>query len=89
MGARLLPLPKKEKEKKKTSPGRCHRLSSDRISSPSTNYSHPLLTINHRPRHQVVPSGCRAMIGHVTGGRRTDQKPMLKAENANHQFSSG
>uniref|UniRef100_M4F831 Large ribosomal subunit protein uL2 C-terminal domain-containing protein n=1 Tax=Brassica campestris TaxID=3711 RepID=M4F831_BRACM len=32
---------------------------------------------------KIVPSGCRAMIGQVAGGGRTE-KPMLKAGNAYH-----
>ncbi|CAA6673487.1 unnamed protein product [Spirodela intermedia] len=34
---------------------------------------------------KVVPSGCRAMIGQVAGGGRTE-KPMLKAGNAFHKY---
>ncbi|KAJ0481691.1 60S ribosomal protein L8 [Helianthus annuus] len=34
---------------------------------------------------KIVPSGCRAMIGQVAGGGRTE-KPMLKAGNAYHKF---
>ena len=34
---------------------------------------------------QVVPSTCRAMIGQVAGGGRTE-KPMLKAGNSYHKF---
>jgi hypothetical protein len=33
---------------------------------------------------KIVPSGCRAMIGQVAGGGRTE-KPMLKAGNAYHE----
>ncbi|GFS33414.1 ribosomal protein L2 family [Actinidia rufa] len=34
---------------------------------------------------KIVPSGCRAMIGQVAGGGRTE-KPMLKAGNAYHKY---
>nr|DAD46999.1 TPA_asm: hypothetical protein HUJ06_016936 [Nelumbo nucifera] len=34
---------------------------------------------------KVVPSGCRAMIGQVAGGGRTE-KPLLKAGNAYHKY---
>ncbi|CAA2961996.1 60S ribosomal L8 [Olea europaea subsp. europaea] len=34
---------------------------------------------------KIVPSGCRAMIGQVAGGGRTE-KPLLKAGNAYHKF---
>ncbi|KAL0875169.1 hypothetical protein Bca101_024874 [Brassica carinata] len=34
---------------------------------------------------KIVPSGCRAMIGQVSGGGRTE-KPMLKAGNAYHKY---
>ena len=34
---------------------------------------------------QVIPSTCRAMIGQVAGGGRTE-KPMLKAGNSYHKF---
>jgi len=34
---------------------------------------------------RIVPSGCRAMVGQVAGGGRTD-KPMLKAGNAYHKY---
>ncbi|XP_058726272.1 large ribosomal subunit protein uL2-like [Vicia villosa] len=34
---------------------------------------------------KVVPSDCRAMIGQVVGGGRTE-KPVLKAGNAYHKF---
>ncbi|CAL9124510.1 unnamed protein product, partial [Musa textilis] len=34
---------------------------------------------------KIVPSNCRAMIGQVAGGGRTE-KPMLKAGNAYHKF---
>ncbi|KAF4397395.1 hypothetical protein G4B88_027135 [Cannabis sativa] len=34
---------------------------------------------------KIFPSGCRAMIGQVAGGGRTE-KPMLKAGNAYHKF---
>ncbi|XP_059292376.1 large ribosomal subunit protein uL2-like [Lycium ferocissimum] len=34
---------------------------------------------------KIVPSGCRAMIGQVAGGGRTE-KPMLKADNAYHKY---
>ncbi|CAA6656518.1 unnamed protein product [Spirodela intermedia] len=34
---------------------------------------------------KIVPSGCRAMIGQVAGGGRTE-KPMLKAGNAFHKY---
>ncbi|KAG5551793.1 hypothetical protein RHGRI_010022 [Rhododendron griersonianum] len=34
---------------------------------------------------KIVPSGCRAMIGQVAGGGRTE-KPLLKAGNAYHKY---
>ncbi|KAG5556985.1 hypothetical protein RHGRI_007295 [Rhododendron griersonianum] len=34
---------------------------------------------------KIVPSGCRAMIGQVAGGGRTE-KPLLKAGNAYHNY---
>ncbi|KAI5080954.1 hypothetical protein GOP47_0004137 [Adiantum capillus-veneris] len=34
---------------------------------------------------KIVPSGCRAMIGQVAGGGRTE-KPMLKVGNAYHKY---
>ena len=34
---------------------------------------------------KIVPSSCRAMIGQVAGGGRTE-KPMLKAGNAYHKY---
>ncbi|KAK9666544.1 hypothetical protein RND81_14G192500 [Saponaria officinalis] len=34
---------------------------------------------------KIVPSGCRAMIGQIAGGGRTE-KPLLKAGNAYHKF---
>ncbi|KAH7445567.1 hypothetical protein KP509_01G015000 [Ceratopteris richardii] len=34
---------------------------------------------------KIVPSGCRAMIGQVAGGGRTE-KPILKAGNAYHKY---
>lgn len=34
---------------------------------------------------QVIPSTCRAMVGQVAGGGRTE-KPLLKAGNAYHKF---
>ncbi|XVF18007.1 hypothetical protein REPUB_Repub10bG0174500 [Reevesia pubescens] len=34
---------------------------------------------------KVIPSGCRAMIGQVAGGGRTE-KPLLKAGNAFHKY---
>ena len=34
---------------------------------------------------KIVPSGCRAMVGQVAGGGRTE-KPLLKAGNAYHKF---
>lgn len=34
---------------------------------------------------QVLPSTCRAMVGQVAGGGRTE-KPLLKAGNAYHKF---
>lgn len=34
---------------------------------------------------QIIPSSCRAMIGQVSGGGRTE-KPMLKAGNAFHKY---
>lgn len=34
---------------------------------------------------QVLPSTCRAMIGQIAGGGRTE-KPLLKAGNAYHKF---
>ncbi|KAG2266747.1 hypothetical protein Bca4012_075777 [Brassica carinata] len=34
---------------------------------------------------KIVPSGCRAMIGQVAGGGKTE-KPILKAENAYHKY---
>jgi len=34
---------------------------------------------------KIVPSNCRAMVGQVAGGGRTE-KPMLKAGNAYHKF---
>ncbi len=34
---------------------------------------------------QAVPSTCRAMVGQVAGGGRTE-KPMLKAGNAYHKY---
>ena len=34
---------------------------------------------------QVVPSTCRAMVGQVSGGGRTE-KPLLKAGNSYHKF---
>ena len=36
---------------------------------------------------QVIPSTCRAMIGQVAGGGRTE-KPMLKAGNAYHKYKA-
>ena len=35
---------------------------------------------------KIVPSGCRAMIGQVAGGGKTE-KPMIKAENTYHKYS--
>uniref|UniRef100_A0A7N0TIQ1 Ribosomal protein L2 C-terminal domain-containing protein n=1 Tax=Kalanchoe fedtschenkoi TaxID=63787 RepID=A0A7N0TIQ1_KALFE len=34
---------------------------------------------------KIVPSGCRAQIGQIAGGGRTE-KPMLKAGNAYHKY---
>ncbi|CAF1951018.1 BnaC07g03800D [Brassica napus] len=34
---------------------------------------------------KIVPSGCRAMIGQVAGGGKTE-KPILMAENAYHKY---
>ena len=34
---------------------------------------------------QIVPSTCRAMVGQVAGGGRTE-KPLLKAGNSYHKF---
>lgn len=34
---------------------------------------------------QIIPSTCRAMIGQVAGGGRTE-KPLLKAGNAYHKY---
>ncbi|RVW37300.1 60S ribosomal protein L8 [Vitis vinifera] len=34
---------------------------------------------------KIIPSGCRAMVGQVAGGGRTE-KPMLKAGNAYHKY---
>lgn len=36
---------------------------------------------------QAVPSTCRAMVGQVAGGGRTE-KPMLKAGNAYHKYKA-
>ena len=36
---------------------------------------------------QVIPSTCRAMVGQVAGGGRTE-KPMLKAGNAYHKYKA-
>jgi len=36
---------------------------------------------------KVIPSGCRAMIGQVAGGGRTE-KPMLKAGRAYHKYKA-
>ena len=35
----------------------------------------------------MIPSTCRAMIGQVAGGGRTE-KPMLKAGNAYHKYKA-
>merc|ERR1711937_35008 len=37
--------------------------------------------------HKVIPSTCRAIVGHVAGGGRTS-KPMLKAGCAYHKYSA-
>jgi large subunit ribosomal protein L8e len=36
---------------------------------------------------QVLPSACRAMVGQVAGGGRTE-KPMLKAGRAYHKYKA-
>jgi len=36
---------------------------------------------------KIIPSECRAMVGHVAGGGRTE-KPLLKAGRANCKFQS-
>ena len=36
---------------------------------------------------QVIPSTCRAMVGQVAGGGRTE-KPLLKAGNAYHKYKA-
>ncbi len=36
---------------------------------------------------KVLPSNCRAMVGQVAGGGRTE-KPMLKAGNAYHKYKA-
>ncbi|KAK6134938.1 hypothetical protein DH2020_031316 [Rehmannia glutinosa] len=47
--------------------------------------SHTILTMELLGSKKIVPSGCRAMVGQVAGGGRTE-KPMLKAGNAYHKF---
>ena len=41
----------------------------------------------HAAARQVIPSTCRAMVGQVAGGGRTE-KPMLKAGNAYHKYKA-
>ena len=36
---------------------------------------------------QIIPSTCRAMVGQIAGGGRTE-KPMLKAGNAYHKYKA-
>jgi large subunit ribosomal protein L8e len=36
---------------------------------------------------KIVPSTCRAMVGQIAGGGRTE-KPMLKAGNAYHKYKA-
>ena len=44
-----------------------------------------LESISYPGSPQVLPSTCRAMVGQVAGGGRTE-KPLLKAGNAYHKF---
>ena len=50
-----------------------------------------MLTLHHHRiklpsgAKKIVPSGCRAMIGQVAGGGRTE-KPLLKAGNTYHKY---
>lgn len=48
-------------------------------------FVHPIRIKLPSGAKKIVPSGCRAMIGQVAGGGRTE-KPLLKAGNAYHKF---
>nr|XP_016436829.1 PREDICTED: uncharacterized protein LOC107762944 [Nicotiana tabacum] len=75
----------------KTIPARCYYLQLPRL------LLLHLTVISHNPDNgttriklpsgskKIVPIGCRAMIGQVAGGGRTE-KPMLKADNAYHKY---